>query len=807
MRRRLLPLLLVLFGGCGKSGSGTGGDRIGRGVPEPVGETATVSFQNGTGGYSGCGDYCVPDSGSANLLEVELLGGGTIDNSIFIRFDLSGAGLPVGATVTEAKITFTVYRENGAGDSGDFLEARRITEAWTGSGSKSYLAPPNPADGTLWIDAMPNSGSGDPNVLPTPLPIEIPLAESLVQSWVDTPASNNGVAVVPDTNGNGMQLHFFSSAESTVSYRPKFTITYTTDANQAPTAAFNASPTSGNAPLAVNFTGTGTDPDGSITAYRYDFDDGDTAFTASTQHTFQRPGIYYVNFTVQDNGGKMDTDIEVIAVNDPTTPAEYPSIGFHPAGGESAASSESVAPGIARPLPSSRKDILVWHDQIYFVYDNPTHRPLACFTARNMVGTQKIVQNLIEVVRYYNPDFRVLQYHLSYGLTRGTDITDKNTWASEKAKFDLWMASKGYGGTQEAGLIINSPLSTYMSENDSPDWGNTYDHALRCTADFYYVDIGYNPGGGSLWHRYIGDETIRRMQMNDAGYNFDGTFFDTASQPTSMTLQNCPNTWYTNSDVISVPTNTEFAAWWGPRAESYFNYVRGRYSSGNRYLVLPNSNRMRTVWYAPTYLNYTDGAFIESFACLSTTQTLAEAGGGEWETSFDRACQYIVGPKKVMLAVPTPDVSDIALRQFCVACFLLIKNDTSYYSMNMSGLGGSPTGNNGNPDWYPEYEIDIGSYLDDVPDTVHALRVAGSAAGGLYARWYTGGLVLVNTSMSTTYSFELDRTYYAISFTGGGWVQLNGTKSAQTLSTGSAVSGTYDVPPNTGRILRVAPLP
>lgn len=802
-----LCLVTVAVTGCGGGGDGSvGEDRIGRGVDQPVGDTVTVSFQNGAGGYSGGDDYKTNSSAGANLLEIEITGG-TIYAKTYLYFDLSGTGLPADATVTDAEVTLTVYRENGCGQSSDFIELRQLTEAWTGSGDKSYVLPPIAADGILWVDTLPDGSGGDPNVLDTPLPLDVPLDAALVQSWVDTPAANNGIILVPAVDSNGLQLHFFSSQESTVSYRPKLTITYTTDTNQPPTASVSASPTTGNVPLTVDFTGTGTDPDGTISAYRYDFDDGEAAGTASVQHAYDRPGTYFVNFTVADDGGKMDTDIVVITVSDPSVPAQFPSVGFHPEGGEPPASEESVAPGVARPLPSSRRDILVWHDQVYFVYDNPSHEPLAAFTARNMVGTQKITQNLIEVLRAHNPDFRVLQYHLAYGLTRGQDITDKNVWGLEKTRFDAWMSSRGYGSTQEDGLIINSNLSSYMSEDDSPDWGNIYDHSLRATPNFYYTDIGYNPGGGSLWHRYIGDETLRRMQMNDAGYNFDGTFFDSASQPTAFGLVSCPSNWYTDSDAVSVATNTEFAAWWGPRAEAYFNYVRGRYSSGQRYLVIPNCNRMLTGWYDPTYMNYTDGGFAETFSLRSSTETLVQSGSGTWELSIGRTCQYITGPKKVFLSVTGPDVGAIETRKFALASFLLIKNDTSYYSLNNAGsLGPSPTGSSANPRWFPEYEIDIGCYLDDAPDNVDDLRVEGSSAGGLYVRWYSGGLVLVNSSPSTTYSIELDRTYYPVDFSGGGWVGLDGSKPAMSLWTGSAVSGTYDVPPDRGRILRAAPI-
>jgi len=812
-----LRFLLVVLAGCGGGGGGGGSfvpnDRIGRGVPQPTGDTVTITLQEGVGGYAGESDYKTGSTAPANLLEIEIASS-VIISKTYIRYDLTSAGIPGGAQVVSASLTFTVYRENGCGQGSDFLEARHLTQAWTGSGDRTYYAPPNPADGVLLVPALPDGGGADPNVLDTPQPIVLPVDAVLVQNWIDAPANNNGVAIVPSTGSNGMQLHFFSSAESTDSYRPKLTITYTTDTNQPPTASVSALPTTGNAPLEVTFTGSGTDTDGYIKAYRYDFDDGGTAFTASPKHTYNTPGTYFVNFTVMDDKGKMASKIVVITVNSTTTPAQYPGIGFHPKGGEPPASGESVAPGMTNPLPSSRHDTLVWHDQLDF--NQVTDIPQAVFAARNTVGSQKMPQSRIEVVRAYNSHWRVLQYHLAYGLTRGADWTDKNVFADEKIKFDAWMSAHSYGNTQLKGLIINSPLSTYASNADSPDWDTVYgengifDNSLRNSSDFYYCDPGYNPGGGSLWQHYISDETVRRMQMNDAGQNFDGTFFDTSHEPGPNLDTYCGASawqWYTNSDVCTIATSSAYADWWNARVSTYYAGVKAAYSSGHRYIVIPNSNRMLTNWYEPTYLNSTDGAFVESFACTDGTNSLVSSGAGVWETSFERTLKYITGPKRMLLACATPDVSSAGLRMFCIASFLLVKNDTSYYTLNSSGLGSPPNGYSGNPEWFPEFEIDIGSYLDDCPTALDDLRVAGSSGGGLYARWYTGGLVLANSSPTTTYDFDLDTTYYPVNFSGGGWVQLSGAKAAQTLTTGGAVSGTYSVPPNTGRILRASPLP
>jgi PKD repeat protein len=804
----LWAALAVVPPGCGGSGGGSGGGslpgagagaRIGRGVAATVAAFTDSTFQNGAA-------YKTGSSAPANLLETERISDGSLPKKTYVRFDLAGA-LPAGSTVLSASLVLTVYRENGAyGSPNDFLEARRLTQPWTGTGDRSYVLPPAAADGMVEVPSLPDGSGGDPNVLDAPQPVELSLSPSLVQSWIDTPASNNGVVVVPSAANDGLQLHFFSHQEATAARRPLLKVRTTLDTNQAPTATLSADVSAGPAPLTVAFTGGGSDPDGSVSATRYDFDDGQVATTAGAIHTFVRPGTYFVNFTVADNLGKSDTEIAVITVADPTTPGSYPSIAFHPPGGEPPASTRSVAPGLARPLPSSRRDVLVWHDQIDFVPGSQDAQGV--FAARAMVGSQKMPQNRIQVVRAHNPLFRVLQYHLAYGLTRSGDWVDKNLFGPEKAKFDAWMASKGYGAAQEAGLIVNSARSSYLASSDSPSWGSLYDHALRYAADFYYVDPGYDPGGGSLWRRYIVDETLRRMTMNDDGYNFDGTFFDTSSHPGPNLDAWCgsdASTWYQDSDICSIASNTQYAEWWNARASTYYADVRSAYSGSSRYLVIPNTFTMTTNWVEPEYVDQTDGGFVEAFACASSSSSLATAGPGEWERSLGRISARITGAGKVLLAVPWPDVSNVGLREFCVATFLLVKNDTSYYSLNASALPASPNGWGGNPRWFPEFEIGIGSFLDDAPASVDPLRVAGSSAGGLYARWYAGGLVLVNTSTTTSFSFPLDRTYYPVGFSGGGWVQVNGAKSAQTLTTGGGVSGDYVVPPNSGRILRVTP--
>lgn len=88
--------------------------------------------------------------------------------------------------------------------------------------------------------------------------------------------------------------------------------------NQPPVAIANASPTSGEAPLTVQFDGSASyDPDGAIVSYVWDFGDGSPTVDAQTpSHTFASEGTYLVVLTVTDNLGKKNSDALVITVGE-----------------------------------------------------------------------------------------------------------------------------------------------------------------------------------------------------------------------------------------------------------------------------------------------------------------------------------------------------------------------------------------------------------------------------------------------------------------------------------------------------------
>ncbi|MEW6053884.1 MAG: PKD domain-containing protein [Nitrospirota bacterium] len=86
----------------------------------------------------------------------------------------------------------------------------------------------------------------------------------------------------------------------------------------APVANFTASPTSGTAPLTVNFTDTST---GSPTSWAWAFGDGGSSTLQNPSHTYNNPGTYTVSLTATNaNGSDTETKIGYITVSSPAAP-------------------------------------------------------------------------------------------------------------------------------------------------------------------------------------------------------------------------------------------------------------------------------------------------------------------------------------------------------------------------------------------------------------------------------------------------------------------------------------------------------
>ena len=101
-----------------------------------------------------------------------------------------------------------------------------------------------------------------------------------------------------------------------------YRIDYVTSGNRAPVARAAGTPTSGRAPLTVEFSAAGSaDPDGDPLGYAWDFtSDGTTDATLpAASHTYTDDGTYTATLTVTDSNGGRSTATVAIGVGN-TTP-------------------------------------------------------------------------------------------------------------------------------------------------------------------------------------------------------------------------------------------------------------------------------------------------------------------------------------------------------------------------------------------------------------------------------------------------------------------------------------------------------
>jgi PKD repeat protein len=90
---------------------------------------------------------------------------------------------------------------------------------------------------------------------------------------------------------------------------------------QPPVAAFAPSVTSGEAPLAVQFTNSSS---GEITTYAWTFGDGGSSAEASPAYTYTAPGTYTVTLTVSGPGGQNSAQATITVNAPPPTATQTP---------------------------------------------------------------------------------------------------------------------------------------------------------------------------------------------------------------------------------------------------------------------------------------------------------------------------------------------------------------------------------------------------------------------------------------------------------------------------------------------------
>ena len=166
----------------------------------------------------------------------------------------------------------------------------------------------DPETGTAPLTVKLNSTSGDPDgVIESWYWMIRPLGESRIifqsddenhtYTFADPGLYNVTLNVTDDRGANG-------------------TTNITIDVNAVPVAEGSADKIEVLIDEQISFTGGGTDDDGSIGAYHWDFGDGNESAIQNPTHSYERPGTYVVMLNVTDDDGANGTDTLTITVSE-----------------------------------------------------------------------------------------------------------------------------------------------------------------------------------------------------------------------------------------------------------------------------------------------------------------------------------------------------------------------------------------------------------------------------------------------------------------------------------------------------------
>lgn len=121
---------------------------------------------------------------------------------------------------------------------------------------------------------------------------------------------------------DGVTYYFAVTAYDTEGNESGYSNEVSARENLPPQALASSSVSSGHAPLAVNFQGSGTDQDGTIVSYSWDFGDSASSTLQNPSHTYSSAGTFTARLTVTDNDGataSATVQINVLSPNLPPT--------------------------------------------------------------------------------------------------------------------------------------------------------------------------------------------------------------------------------------------------------------------------------------------------------------------------------------------------------------------------------------------------------------------------------------------------------------------------------------------------------
>ena len=389
-----------------------------------------------------------------------------------------------------------------------------------------------------------------------------------------------------------------------------------------------------------------------------------------------------------------------------------------------------------RPFPPSvydstnHRSVFVFTDQL----SSSLTESQARFAATHYVGTQKVPRRIIDKIRAHNENFIHLHYKLAitvdsiinYGLIIGGD------WHSNN----------------------RDSISNWGQVHDHPDWflpnassGWTVHGGRRMVMDIT------NPEFRDWW------VTSCINEMEAAGC--DGVFADTYTIAAISFRTTYPELFNSVERMVSE---------WIPKINEYGQYVYERLDEAG-YYFFPNIDNLQTTWANNAGTHYSKGDYIHG-AMLESFGNFAGANDAIAALNMFRKIQdngvFLHGQGYINSGGDmNSNLTTAQKRMWMVGTYLLANVGRMYVCLydGSSSLLGS-----GKMDlWFPEYELDLGPYLEEWENLSELYWE------GVYRRDYQKGFVLVNISDQTK-TIDLGGTFYLAEDDGGAtryWADVN----------------------------------
>ncbi len=380
----------------------------------------------------------------------------------------------------------------------------------------------------------------------------------------------------------------------------------------------------------------------------------------------------------------------------------------------SAQSVESRAP--VRGFPDTSRGIHVFEDQLA----DPLTPGLLRFAATHYDGSQKQRRSMVDALHGRNPAFMVLQYRLGLGLGYRASATGCNhdgDWLYV-IDGDRWVR-EWPSHPDERWLFHRNGHREYMC-----DWG-------------WYLT---NPDSAA-WRNWF----LSKLRGQVTRTHADGVFLDSVSVPNEFGA----SAW----DPPLPAVDAGFERAWSRRIERWLPVVR---SAVDRPVVVNAGSWITT----RDVTNYSgaSGVMIEGCAQPSSGGSYAPE---DWVLQANRVIG-LVRLGRIVICQAYPDPGDVRMRMFVLGTSLLWQGAHTFLNLEI-GM---------DPEWFPEYGIDLGAPVGPLPSTV-----AGFRHGGVYVRRFERGRVVVNPTEST-HTVTLPGTMFRVVPHGGGFVPPSGTLPA-----------------------------